>query len=385
MIRVTHQQWGNAMSDKPKHKNQYRRWYAFRGVILALIVFLGAVGYFLTREPEGEYIYFMRDNSIWRISTIPDATPEIMGSVAEYDYGSYRLTYSDTLYYISRDGTQIRGRNLNSGEDILLLDCATIAERGRCPSFDIQTDQNLLVYPFYYAKSESPYDFFEVRLLNITQNTDVLLFEFPDWLYRVRWINDHQLEFTTANDLWLYDINGDGLRQVEFDRNRINSPDGSYYTVWTEDNIMSPIRLHYTYFLYTADGRLLNNNPIVPNTEAEPDDVMCWRPDSSGFVYHRLHTEIGHFENTLFYYDISENKTYYLLDLGGGNDIRRIEWSPSSRYMLIYTENPTILYDMQTASSRNLELVETFSIGWMRDSNGNCRGFPYFYQIDNSL
>jgi hypothetical protein len=177
-------------------------------------------------------------------------------------------------------------------------------------------------------------------------------------------------------ELWHYDINTDDLRQIEVDLNRIKSLDSSYYVVWTVDNVISPVRTHYDYFLHNSDGSPVDNYHVIPFNEAQPDNVICWRPDDRGFVYHHLHTEIAQYANDLYYYDVKENQSHHLLDLGLRNDFRGVSWSPQGRYLLIFTENQLLLYDMQTDSTRNLDVESNSLLGW--DSRVGCRGFPYY-------
>lgn len=71
------------MIEKSKRKNSYRRWWAFRGLILTLIVFIAGIGYFLTHLPEYEEIVYLNDGDLYRISLAPYSQPELIVDLEE--------------------------------------------------------------------------------------------------------------------------------------------------------------------------------------------------------------------------------------------------------------------------------------------------------------
>lgn len=335
------------MSEKPKRKYHYRRWWAFRGLLIALIVFLGAIGYLLTRQPRGEYLYFNRDGNLWRISTIADATPELIGEMSVVAWN--KRVAANWLIYSTGEGipTEIRHINLITGEDSLLLDCRAIALGGRCLSFDLQPGGNLLVYNFYYTTPEPPYEFFEVRLFNIEQNTDIGLFEVTHWLFEMRWVNDHQIEYTTAlHDLWSYNVDTGANQQIDLTNYRLFSPDSSQYIARRFNTQYS--RWYFEYTVYDTNQMPVEGYQFI----TESDSPICWQPNSDGVLYHDLSTIMGNPINRASYYDIGAGRSHSLFE-EPSYEVTFASWSPSGHFVLIQVssgnqDSRSYLYDMES-------------------------------------
>jgi hypothetical protein len=356
------------VADKPKRKHHYRRWWAFRGLFIALIVFLGAIGYLLTRQPEAEYIYFFRDENLWRISTIPDATPEFIGEMSDGNY-YHRVYYTPANWLIYSTGDwipiEIRYINLSTGEDVPLLNCATIAFGGSCISFDLHPDGRRLVYNFsYYSSIEQPApDVFEVRQFDIEQNVDELLLQTPMWLLGVVWVNEHQIEYTARGSaMWSYDFNTGVQHEIDLTNYRLFSPDRSHYVVKSyKEGFM---RMTYEYTVYDA----ADNVPVEGyGFSTESDAPICWQPNGKGLLYHGLSTAVGMPINRLSYYDIESGQNRYIHERDGRDrDGYFFTWSPSSRYILI----DNLLYDMQSHTSR--QMLENTGFPFWLDNKSYC-------------
>jgi hypothetical protein len=364
---------GDTISDKAKRKHQYRRWWAFRGLLIALIVFLGAIGYLFTRrQPEGEVLYFYKEEMLWRINTLPNAIPEFMAEMAEtsVDFNWGNRVYDEPknwLVYSISNQRKIRYINLTTGEDTVLLNCSVI-----CISFDLHTDGSRLVYIYYYPSTEA----FEIRQFNIEQNVDELLFQVPVWLYQVRWINEYQIEYTTnSGSRWLYDFNTGVQQEIEMTNYRLYSPDGSHYIVKSyHEGFM---RWYYEYTVYNS----ANDEPVKMGVSffTESDAPICWQPNGDGVLYHERSTASGMPINRLSYYDVETGENRYIHQKDGRDpDDYFFRWSPSSSYILLPIiedgEGSFQLYDIQSRTRQKL-IDNTVIPFWLNEIE--CwRSFP---------
>lgn len=363
------------MKSKPTYPSKMLKGYwiipAFVSIFIIILSTTLVSSY--VNGDASNHIYFAKDDSIWRISSSSNAMPELLAEMETINQSTQFVRSGDNLIYLTDSELEIRQINLSTGEDSLVLNCYEIALGGNCLAFDLQVDTNEIVYNFEYYSSDAPLGLFQIRLFNLDNNTDEAVLEIQSRLYRIRWINNHQIEYTTPNgEWWEFDLYTEEHNQIEYESNTIYSPDRRYYARW-EFNSSNP-RLLYQYDFYLSDGTPFHDQTIEISTEANQNQIT-WRPDSSGILYHELHTPIGMPINRLTYYDLFNNEKKVILEVSNerfdNNAFVIATWSSDGQYILINSSRGLFIYDMQSLLITELDIELDFIIGWYLSSNAS--------------
>jgi hypothetical protein len=215
------------MSDKPKRKNHYHRWYAFRGLLLALIAFLGVIGYFLTRDPEpdSESIIYFADGQLWRVSILADSVPQ---QLTDEPYSRALISFDisrDSRWLVYEFNGQLKLMNLQTYGIENVIDCGAV--NLRCSQLDLHPTQLRVLAHKSGVNTDNGYD--QIWQLNLENGQQEMITEAQTigqtdyW-----WLGDgSQITYRTnfRGFYHIYNLNSDMTIPIEH-RNVIFHPDG---------------------------------------------------------------------------------------------------------------------------------------------------------------
>jgi Tol biopolymer transport system component len=347
------------MSDKPKRKYHYRRLWAFRGLLIALIVFLGAIGYLLTRPPEAEYIIYQLRYSYTDANSGALMRADVNTGTSDYLMPEFDLDSSATReigkFVVSGDGQtiiytdykpdfgiRVYTYDIPTSQRKLLFDC--VQWSGNCYLEDLNSDGSKLI--FHVETTETIWYEIDVK------NGEMQILAQSEYKCILSG-NIHQLLIVTK----VCDFGVKGYQILNYETEEIVMLEGASNLLFNNN------ATHYAYTISLGDADVDRNGDTLPRDvfvgqwgnkasirllAGHVADVLeDWHPDNKRLLVSRHTVEYdadGGYEFVL--YDTETGEATSLLYLRGAR-LSQAQWNADGT-KFAYVVNPMYGFDISS-------------------------------------